>query len=36
MDMEKLLLDREGLEMELEDMATLEQVDSFGFEVGNH
>ena len=36
MDMERLLLDREGLEMELEDMATHEEVDSFGSEVGNH
>ena len=35
MDMERLLVDREGLEMELEDMATHEEVDSFGSEVEN-
>ena len=34
--MERLLLDREGLEMKLGDMATHEEVDSFGSEVGNH
>ena len=36
MDMEKLLVDREGFEMELEDMGRHEQVDSFGFEVDSH
>jgi len=34
--MERLLVGREGLEMEMEDMATHEEVDSFGSEVGNH
>ena len=34
MGMERLLVDREGLELELEDMATDEEVDSFGPEVG--
>jgi len=34
--MERLLVDRKGLEMELEDMATHEEVDSLGSEVGNH
>ena len=36
MDMKRLLVDRKGLEMELEDMATDEEVDSFGSEVGDH
>ena len=36
MDMERLLLDREGLEVELEDMGTHGEVDSFGSEVENH
>ena len=36
MDMERLLVDREGLEMKLEDMGRHEQVDSFGFEVDSH
>ena len=36
MDMERLLVDREGFETELEDMGRHEQVDSFGFDVDSH